>query len=520
MSGPRSAVDGLGASSARVLSLGDVCREQGRSWPRELAVVDGETAFTFAELDERVDRLAGALSAAGVERASRVLWLGQNSFRVLETLLACARIGAIFCPVNWRQSTPELAFVLEDVEPQVVVWQEEELGEAIRELRGEHADDAWWIQHDGEGPDGYEQVVASAPLGRELPEVDATAPLLLLYTAAFEGRPNGALISHEAVLVSDLLLASQQRIDADFTYLNCGPLFHVFTLMFTLATFHAGGCNVFTPRADPEEVCRLVERHRCNAGFILGPTVDRIVELNADGDYDLSSLRVAHGRPEWLAMTSRDESPWGRRPAGYGQTEVMGIATFSAFGGVGSHGRPSPMLQLRLVDPATGSEVADGEPGEICVRGPTTPIGYHRRPELNAARLADGWWHTNDLGLRESDGSVTFIGPRTRMIKSAGENIYPVEVEAALRKHDAVADCAVIGVPDPDWAQRVKAVVVPAEGSSPTLDALATHCQELIASYKKPRHLALVDSLPRTATGTIDRDALDEQHGGGGYPGG
>lgn len=509
----------VAAGTVSRLTLSDVCRERARSRPDELAVADSTVELRSGELDDRVSRLAAVWLDAGVEPGARVLWLGQNSFRVLEALLACARIGAVFCPVNWRQSTDELAFVVSDVAPRVVLWQQEELGDAVADLRARSEDDAWWIQHDGDGADAYEQVLARSSAAVELPEVDPSQALLLLYTAAFEGRPNGVLISHDAVLTSDLLLANYQRIDASYTYLNCGPLFHVFTLMFTLATFHAGGRNVFTPRSDPEEICRLVERYECNGGFILGPTIERILELNAEGTYDLSSLRVGHGPPGWLEMTSRDESPWGRRPAGYGQTEVMGIATFSALGGVGSHGRPSPMLQLRLVDPTSGEDVARGEPGEIVVRGPTAPIGYHRRPELNQERLAGGWWHTGDLGRRETDGSVTFIGPRTRLIKSAAENIYPAEVEGALRQHEDVADCAVIGVPDETWTQRVKAVVVAREGTTPTLEDLAAHCQERIASYKKPRELVLVDEIPRTPTGAIDREALDEHHGGGGYPG-
>jgi long-chain acyl-CoA synthetase len=241
--------------------------------------------------------------------------------------------------------------------------------------------------------------------------------------------------------------------------------------------------------------------------------------VNKDGRYDLKSLRTFGGRPAWSQMTTPDTSPWARHPAGYGQTEVMGMLTFNAVGGPGEggHGRPSPMTHVRIVDPA-GNEVAPGQTGEIVARGPTVMSGYLRRDELNAARQADGWHHTNDLGRREPDGSITFIGPKTRIIKSAAENIYPTEVEQCLIRHPDVEEAAVIGVPDAQWTQSVKAVVVLKEGASVTADDLIDHCRTSIASYKKPRSVEFVDKLPRDGW-VVDYAALDAQFGGGGYPG-
>jgi acyl-CoA synthetase (AMP-forming)/AMP-acid ligase II len=167
----------------------------------------------------------------------------------------------------------------------------------------------------------------------------------------------------------------------------------------------------------------------------------------------------------------------------------------------------------------SGDDVAPGDVGEIVLRGPTVMVGYWNRDELNAARGAGGWHHTNDLGRREPDGSITFVGPKARMIKSAAENIYPAEVEAALATHPAVAVVCVIGVPDPTWAQAVRAVVVLCEGATADEAELIEHCRDRIASYKKPRSVVFTDALPRTATGLVDRDAVDAAFGGGGYPG-
>jgi long-chain acyl-CoA synthetase len=498
------------------LTLGDVLREHRRSYPQRTAVVCGDTRLTWPELDDRVNRLANALRDAGVGRGDRVLWLGQNCHRVLEGMLAAAKLGAVFSPANWRQTGAEFAFVVDDAKPAVVIWQQEEVGEAIAEARAKVTHQARWVQHDnGE----YESLVASGDLDDPNIDVDPSSPALQIYTAAFTGTPNGALLSHTAVVVQDLIMANLQRVDAYYVYLNAGPLFHVATLMTTLATFHMAGTNVFTRRVDAEELCRLIDAEGCTGAFVIGPTIEQMLEVNKDGKYNLKSLRTFGGKPAWNEMITVDDSPWARQPAGYGQTEVMGMLTFNAVGGdaTGGHGRPSPAAQVRIVDP-DGNEVPPGETGEIVGRGPAMMNGYFDRADLNTQRQAGGWHHTNDLGRREPDGSITFIGPKTRIIKSAAENIYPTEVEGAIAKHPAVKEAAVIGVPDKTWTQSVKAIVVLKDGGTASADDIIEHCRAIIASYKKPRSVEFVDALPRQGW-LVDYDALDAQFGGGGYPG-
>jgi long-chain acyl-CoA synthetase len=208
-----------------------------------------------------------------------------------------------------------------------------------------------------------------------------------------------------------------------------------------------------------------------------------------------------------------------RNPGGYGQTEVTGLLTFNVLGEdtIGSHGRAAPGVQVRIVDP-DDIEVPDGETGEIVARGPTVMTGYWNRPDETAQRMRNGWHHTNDLGRREADGSISFVGPKTRLIKSAAENIYPAEVEGCLQRHPAVQEAAVIGVPDAKWDQSVKAIVVLKEGEWVSDEDLIEFCRSEIASYKKPRSVEFVDELPRDGW-IVDYDVLDESFGGGGYPG-
>lgn len=499
--------------------LGDLLREHRRSWPQQLAVVDGDVRLTYPELDDRVNRAAQALTAAGVGTGDRILWLGQNSFRIVELLFAAAKLGAIVCPANWRQTTDEMAFVLGDLDPAVVVWQEREIGDTVRAAREVAPGRARWLQHDAAGPDSYEAFVASGAAVDPGLAVDPGESVLLLYTAAFDGRPNGALLSHTALIGQGLIIGRLSDVDSSSVYLNCGPMFHIATLFSTLATLVHAGTNVFTPRVDAEELCRLIEAERCTGAFLVGPTFRQIRDLNRDHRYDISSLRASAGRAEWNEMITVDTSPWVRHPGGYGQTEVVGMLTFAALGAgaLGGHGRTSPLLQVRIVDP-DDREVAPGETGEITCRGPLVMNGYWNREEETARRARFGWHHTNDLGRREADGSLTFVGPKTRLIKSAAENIYPAEVEGAIRSHPDVADCAVIGVPDRKWTQSVTAIVVLREGAVVTPDELIAHCRDRIASYKKPRHVELVDAIPRQGF-AVDYDALDARFGGGGYPG-
>ncbi|MCC7078191.1 MAG: AMP-binding protein [Acidimicrobiia bacterium] len=506
------------------LSLDDVMRELAASHPTRTAVVDGTTRLTYAELDRRVDRVAAAL-AADVQPGGRILWLGQNSFRILELLFACARLDAILVPANWRMSAAELTYVTDDTEPAVVVWQHEALAahaEAVRENTGVTAR---WLRHDDPtaGPESYEGAVASAPDTAPYREADAANPVLGMYTAAFEGRPKAALLSHAGLLAQNMAVAIVQGVDHDYVYLNSGPLFHVATFMTTLATAHMGGTNVFCAKADPEELLTLIESERCTGAFLLPPTMDRMIELNKDGRFDIHSLRSIPYKPEWNEMVSVYDSAWTRKPGGYGQTELCGLATATALGGdsVGKSGRPSPLARIRIVNP-DGEDVAPGETGEIVVRGPMVMAGYLGHTEATEHKRRGGWHHTGDLGRREADGSLTFIAPMAKLIKTGAENVYPAEVEATLSRHPAVAEVCVIGVPDPRWRQNVRAVVVLTDGTVGS-DALAADlidfCREHLASYKKPKDVVFAASLPRTSAGQTDRDAVDAAHGGGGYPG-
>jgi long-chain acyl-CoA synthetase len=258
-------------------------------------------------------------------------------------------------------------------------------------------------------------------------------------------------------------------------------MFHVAGLMNLIGTFHRGGTNVFARRVNAEQLCLLIERERCTTAYFVDKTIDEIVELNKDGTYNLESLRSPPRTSEWDAMVTLGTSTWDTEPGGYGQTETMGMLTYHALGN-----RPLPGIQVRVVDD-TGDELPPGQAGELEARGATPMNGYFARPELTARRQRDNWHHTNDLARREANGSITWLGSMDRLIKSGSENVYPSEVEACIRTHPAVIDCRVEGIPDEQWGQLVKAIVVTAPGVAVTTAEIATHCRDHLASYKVPR---------------------------------
>ncbi len=504
--------------SVHAYGLGDLLQEQARSRPVMPAVIDGEHRFTYSELNDRVNRLAAVLRQRGVERGDRILWLGQNSFRVLETLLASARVGAILCPANWRWSLDEITFCLDDFDPKVVFWQEAEIGEVNREARKAWRPDANWICHDGcSDSENYEELLAKASPEKTFEPVETSTPLLAIYTAGFSGRPGAALLSHESILIVAWLSIAAQAINEKTGYLVSGPMFHLGVLMGTLATFMAGGRNAFVARVEAEQLLQGIASEQLTHAFIAPPTIAQMREINTSGKYDVSSLFSDPEMSEYrMPMVMPVSAPMMQAPGGYGQTEIGGLTIATWMGGAAA-GRPSPFLQVKVADD-NGVELPAGEAGEIFARGPLVMCGYWNRPDENSRRVVDGWHRTNDLGKRLEDGSLVFVGPKTTMIKSGVENIYPAEVEACLRQHGGVADVCVIGVPDPKWDQNVKAIVVPKDGAQIDPNELIEHCRLHLASYKKPKIVEFSENLPRNGAGFVDRDAADKLFGGGGYP--
>ena len=512
----------------RRITIGDVISEHRRTYPGRLALVDGDRRLTWPELDERINRLANALRATGVGPGDRILWLGQNSFRVYELLGAAAKIGAMVCPGYWRWAPPEMAFAIEDFTPKVVIWQDEEIGGTVRAARAASpaGEAALWLRHDAAADHGYEAFLAGGDPGDPGQDIDPDSALLVIYTAAISGRQCGSMLSHTNLISQGMSVAWMGDVDDQTVFLNSGPMFHIGNFQFFgIPVLIHGGTNVVARRVIAAELLDILAEEKCTRAYLMPATIAQLVELMRERGQALPQLRATIAPQLWQGMVEADDSRYARGGGGigrgYGQTEVTGFCVFGAYGGIGAGnaGRPAPVTAVRIVD-AEGRECPIGAAGEICVRGDLVHLGYWNRPEINEQRFRDGWWHTTDLGRREPDGTITFLGTMTRMIKSGAENIFPAEVENCLESHPAVKEAAVIGVPSERFLQDVKAIIVLNEGAAATAEEIIEHCRRNIASYKKPRTVEFLDALPRLGGVVKDYAALDEKFGGGGYPGG
>jgi long-chain acyl-CoA synthetase len=338
------------------------------------------------------------------------------------------------------------------------------------------------------------------------------------------------MLSHTNLIAMGMSVAWLGDIDHETVFLNSGPMFHIGNFQFFgIPVLIHGGTNVVTRRVIADDVLDVLAAEKCTRAYIMPATITQLVPLMRERGIELPDLKATIAAPLWQGIVAADDSRHGREGGGmgygYGQTEVTGFCLFGGYGGrgAGNAGRPAPVTSVRILD-AGGRECPAGVAGEICVRGDTVHRGYWNRPEINAERFRGGWWHTTDLGRREPDGTISFLGTMTRMIKSGAENIFPAEVENCLEAHPAVREAAVIGIPSERFLQDVKAVVVLSEAVPPhSLSTVAAglieHCRRHIASYKKPKTVEFLDALPRVQ-GAKDYAALDEKFGGGGYPGG
>jgi long-chain acyl-CoA synthetase len=483
-------------------SLADVVREQARTLPTEIALVEGSARWSFADVHRHTNGWAAWLRERGVGSGDRVAWLGPSDHRLLLLMLAAAKVDAVAVPLNWRCTTEELAFTVDHAQPALLLATAEERERAVAAAtRGTNVVDvdAQPAPHPSDDDPG-----AGA---------DDELPVLGIYTAAFSGRPRLALIPHRAIITQSLVLAAYRLVDPnDEVYLASGPMFHIGVLIKLFATFLFGRQTVLAPTMAASELCALIEANRVTSAFLFTPTIDQLVETNAQRQFDLSSLRDVPGRPSethseaWSEMTSW-HPPESSGVVGYGQTETYAMVTFECRGPrtEARFGRPSPVAAIRIVD-AAGNEQPVGEAGEIAVRGPQVMAGYADDD------APSDWRRTGDLGVRLPDGGVDFLGPIQEIVKTGMENVYPAEVEGVLRRHSGVQDVCVIGVPDDRWGQAVRAVVECAPGATCTSDELVEHVRAHIASYKKPRSVIFVEALPRL-NGSVDREQVRRNWG-------
>jgi acyl-CoA synthetase (AMP-forming)/AMP-acid ligase II len=483
--------------------------------PDGVATICGDRVRTHAESIDRIARLAGGLRDLGLGDGGRVAVLSLNSDRYHEALAATLWAGGVVVPVNLRWSVAEIAESLVEVDARLLVVDDAFAG-SVAGIRAAHPR----LQHvlhagDAPAPDGAvgldELVARSAPVADADRGGDDLAAVF--YTGGTTGRSKGVMLSHDNLMTSTLgTLGTESFISPDGVYLHAAPMFHIADLTAWLGQLVRGGTHVFIPAFEPVAVLTAIAEHGVTDVLLVPTMIQMLVDHPRTEDFDLTSLRrVLYGASpmsEGVLDRALKTLPDAAFTQFYGMTELSPLAT-----GLGaadhedpvrrrSAGRALPHTEVRIVGP-DDVELPRGEVGEIVVRGDNVMLGYWDRPAETAEALRGGWMHTGDGGYMDADGYV-YIADRIKdMIISGGENVYSAEVESVLTQHPGVATCAVIGIPDEKWGERVHAVVVPAAGTTPTIGELRDFCADRIAGYKTPKSMELIDALPLSGAGKV-----------------
>lgn len=480
-----------------------------RSADRRALTFEG-TSRTFGELLERIDRLAAVLEDGGLHRGDRVAFLGANQPAFLETLLATARIGAVFVPLNFRLAGAELAFILGDADVHTLVVDDPHRS-TIDEIRDAIPIRRMLTVGSREVNDVDTLIAAHPPLA--IPAaVDAEDTAILMYTSGTTGRPKGVILTHANLWWSNVNLLSQFDVYENDVTLVAAPLFHIAGLnVTTFTTWFKGGEVVLQRSFDAEDCLSLIAQHRVTTMFGVPAIFAFISQSENFVSADLGSVRMAicggAPVPEPLLRLYGDRGIQVLQ--GYGLTETAPSATFltaeHALTKLGSAGTPPIFTEVKIVDAAGSTITEPHSQGEICVRGPNVTRGYWNRPEETARAIdPQGWFHTGDVGYRDTDGFMFIVDRIKDMIISGGENVYPAEVENVLYGHPAVAEVAVVGLPDERWGEAVTAVVSFRGGAASTsLEDLREFAGTRLARYKLPIRMRTVDTLPRNASGKI-----------------
>ena len=530
----RGPADALVAAASRS-TVDGVFRCAARTWPGRAAVVEGERALTYRELDRLVDHVAGWLAARGIGRGDRVAILSENSASYVAVMLACARVGCILACQNWRLTARELRHCIALVEPKMVLVSDrfaallDEVddggggsasGGAPR-FRLDAALAARWAEAEPLAPLSPADAGANANPGTEAGGgLDPEAILFILYTSGTTGLPKGAAISHRAEIVRNLAWHLSFGIRPGDTMVVWMPLYHMGGADQALGTLLGGGKVIVMEGFDAPRIARIAAREPLGWLITMPGTTDRMISaIKAEPSPPVGVRAVGVmpdlvPRAEIAELTALVDAPY---PNTFGSTETGSPPCSGSCLPIGVvperlSKQLSPFCELRLVDP-DGNDVPDGTPGEAAVRGPTLFSGYWRADETNAKDFRGGWFHMGDLLVRREDGTFDFVDRAKYMIKSGGENIYPAEIEQVLLTDPRVAEAAVVRRTDPRWGEVPVAFVARRDGA-PLEDAdLYRRCRTELAGYKQPKGIRFIgfDDFPRSASGKVQRHELESR---------
>ena len=479
--------------------------------------IPNQRRIDFASLENRVCRLAnGLIDSCHAAKGDRVAVLSKNCIEYMEIFFACARVGLIIQPLNWRLGDDELNRIIEDGNPTVIIHADEyaDLKQQLENtIRVDH-----WLSFGHESDGSYETLLSQSSATE--PSISAQIgdddPVMILYTGGTTGKSKGALHSHKSIYMGMLNQTVAERVVPSDVYMLTGQMFHIPIAL--AINYMAHGCPVVLINFDAKLALEVIEKERVTAFLGITTMLNWMMAVENFEQYDISSLRnIQYGggpMPATVVASALKAFPCNLIQ-GYGQTEGMTMSFLSqedhikAVAGehperLASCGREGFVTSIRLVDEHGELVPRDGVThGEIIIKSEANMLGYWQRPDKTAETLRDGWMWSGDIAVWDEAGYIYIVDRAKDMIISGGENIFSVQVEAAIHQHPAVLESAVIGIPSEEWGEAVHAVVVLKPGASASAEAIIAAAKQNLASYQKPRSVEFVDSLPKAPTGKI-----------------
>ena len=507
--------------NAMEMTLGTILQISTSQYPEREALIFEDARATYSLFNERVNQRANALLQLGIKPQDHVATLASNCMELVETIYAVWRIGAVLVPLNMRLSPSELHYIIEHSDVTTLLFTQR-FQETVDKIRPNFKIVQKIISFNTPPSPGYDDFEAiTREQNTEAPQAEVleTDPATILYTSGTTGKPKGVVATHKNWVwgcVNASFLVKERQLLKNLTVY---PLFHAGAIMNLAGSIFGGNSLVILKEFDPQTMLEQIQREKVHR---MGnpPTVYNMILQHPDIEkYDLSSVLYLNSGAEVMPIETRKRLSRVFINAGfienYGMTETCGFTTsrpgeYTADKPY-SVGISSITNQVRVVNP-DGQDTAPGEVGEIIVRGPNVMKEYYKDPEKTAEAIRGGWLYTDDLGKMDEDGFLMIVERKKNMIISGGENIYPKEVEDVLYRHPKVVDAAVYGVPDKIWGEKVCAAIVLKAGEQMTVEEIIDFSKQNLASFKKPKFVEFIDSLPRNTIGKVQRSELKQKY--------
>jgi acyl-CoA synthetase (AMP-forming)/AMP-acid ligase II len=503
-----------GKMKLRSFTIYDIYKRNATLFKNQIAIKSENEKVTYGELFDQTNRVAGWLMEKGVRKGDRIAILAKNYPQFFPLMGGIAAAGAIMVPINFRLSAEEIGYNLTNTEPVMIVV-DPDFEKTISDLRSTCPSLNEFVTF---GPAGgiyisFDSLPKSQPA--KPVELDGDDPFIIMHTAAVQGKPRGAVISHHNLVFCTIQNMALMGLTREDSYLNILPLFHIAGMFGALVMMHVGGRNVMISKFDPKIAGKMIDQEKISLIGEFPPILLQLLDEQAKGEFILSSLKNVLGIDMQETIKRFEGLGYGQFWLVYGQTETMGLTSVcSNREKPGCAGKPGPLVDIKTVD-EFDQDVEPGKVGEILVRGPLVFSGYWGEEDLTKHTFRDGWHHTGDSGRIDEEGYLWFAGRKAEkeLIKPGGENVYPVEVEKVILEHPGVQEVSVIGVPDPKFGEGIKAICVLKPNVKLTEKELIDFVGKRIARYKKPGYVQFIDSLPKKEDGTIDRPKVKELYG-------